>query len=121
VSQFDRIDSPTSCVATPTPQPMTERERRLEKALTQIDNWLVCWPITTADDMAQSFEAMHQVATSALSAYTPPDAATPVAEVREELKQTIRRALETRKAFVPYSSTVADAILSEFDVRKRGT
>jgi hypothetical protein len=43
----------------------------LLEALRELNNWLVCWPIATAEDMAQSFEHMNHVATDALSAYKP--------------------------------------------------
>jgi hypothetical protein len=42
--------------------PQAERE-----ALQKIHDWLVCHPIATADDMAQSFPTMEEIARTALS------------------------------------------------------
>lgn len=39
---------------------------RLRKALNEIDNWLVCYGITTPEDLYQSFPYMHELARQAL-------------------------------------------------------
>ena len=39
----------------------------LAKALDTIHSWLVCAAIASAEDMAQSFEAMEQIAAAALA------------------------------------------------------
>ena len=45
---------------------MAAQNEKLKAALQEIDNWLVCAPIATAEDMAQSFEHMQKVASVAL-------------------------------------------------------
>jgi hypothetical protein len=37
------------------------------KALKELDSWLVCAPIATPHDMAQSFEHMQQVTSEAIA------------------------------------------------------
>ena len=46
---------------------LVEGKRELVEALATISNWLVCGAITTPEDMAQSFEAMSQIAEAALT------------------------------------------------------
>lgn len=49
-----------------TPPQMVD-EAEAVKALKEISNWLVCWPLTTAEDMAQNFEYMSKVAADAIA------------------------------------------------------
>ena len=43
----------------------------MRDALEEIHAWLVCHPIASADDMAQAFEHMEQIARAALSLAQP--------------------------------------------------
>lgn len=55
----------------------------VREALEEISNWLVCYPIATADDMAQSFEYMSKLASNAL---IPSTQAPNTSGVRDETK-----------------------------------
>lgn len=45
---------------------LAAQNEKMKLALQEIDNWLVCAPIATPEDMAQSFEHMQKVASAAL-------------------------------------------------------
>jgi len=53
---------------------LEKRVAELEKALNKIHSWLVCAGITTAEDMAQSFEDMEMTAYKALNSEESKDA-----------------------------------------------
>jgi len=53
---------------------LEKRLAELEKALNKIHSWLVCAGITTAEDMAQSFEDMEMTAYKALNSEESKDA-----------------------------------------------
>ena len=44
----------------------------VQDALDTIHSWLVCYPITSVEDMAQSFPAMERLARKALSTASEP-------------------------------------------------
>ena len=44
-----------------------KRERELVEALQEIESWIVCFPIASADDMAQNFPRISEITTTALS------------------------------------------------------
>lgn len=50
-------------------KPQSADVDELVKALGEIDNWLVCAPIATAEDMAQSFSYMQKLAHEALAKF----------------------------------------------------
>lgn len=47
--------------------PKPEAIKGLVEALKKLDSWLVCAGITTAEDMAQSFEQMQKIVSVALA------------------------------------------------------